>query len=124
MDHERINLRETVWIGDSKAKLKEFPQPVQKDIGDALFIVQAGSMSPAAKPFKGVGSGVFEIRSDYRTDTYRAVYAVKIGERVYVLHCFQKKSKRGIKTPKKEIELIKRRLKMAQELEENYEQQN
>ena len=124
MDHERINLRETLWIGDSKAKLKEFPQPVQKDIGDALFIVQAGSMSPAAKPFKGVGSGVFEIRSDYRTDTYRAVYAVKIGERVYVLHCFQKKSKRGIKTPKKEIELIKRRLKMAQELEENYEQQN
>ena len=122
MDHERINLREAVWIGDSKARLKEFPQPVQKDIGDALFIVQAGSMSPAAKPFKGVGSGVFEIRSDYRTDTYRAIYAVKIGERVYVLHCFQKKSKRGIKTPKKEVDLIKKRLKMAQELEENYEQ--
>ena len=124
MDHERINLREAVWIGDSKARLKEFPQPVQKDIGDALFIVQAGSMSPAAKPFKGVGSGVFEIRSDYRTDTYRAVYAVKIGERVYVLHCFEKKSKRGIKTPKKEVDLIKRRLKMAQELEENYEQED
>ena len=124
MDHEKINLREAVWIGDSKARLKEFPQPVQKDIGDALFIVQAGSMSPAAKPFKGVGSGVFEIRADYRTDTYRAVYAVKIGERVYVLHCFQKKSKRGIKTPKKEVDLIKRRLKMAQELEENYEQED
>ena len=124
MDHERINLKEAVWIGDSKARLKEFPQPVQKDIGDALFIVQAGSMSPAAKPFKGVGSGVFEIRSDYRTDTYRAVYAVKIGERVYVLHCFQKKSKRGIKTPQKEVDLIKRRLKMAQELEENYEQED
>ena len=124
MDHERINLRETVWIGDSKARLKEFPQSVQKDIGDALFIVQAGSMSPAAKPFKGVGSGVFEIRADYRTDTYRAVYAVKIGERVYVLHCFQKKSKRGIKTPKKEVDLIKRRLKMAQELEKNYEQED
>ncbi|MYH83774.1 type II toxin-antitoxin system RelE/ParE family toxin, partial [Candidatus Poribacteria bacterium] len=84
----------------------------------------AGSMSPAAKPFKGVGSGVFEIRSDYRTDTYRAVYAAKIGERVYVLHCFQKKSKRGIKTPKKEVDLIKRRLKMAQELEENYGQED
>ena len=124
MDHERINLREAVWIGDSKARLKEFPQPVQKDIGDALFIVQAGSMSPAAKPFKGVGSGVFEIRLDYRTDAYRAVYAVKIGERVYVLHCFQKKSKRGIKTPKKEVDLIKRRLKMAQKLEENYEQKD
>ena len=81
-------------------------------------------MSPAAKPFKGVGSEVFEIRADYRTDTYRAVYAVKIGERVYVLHCFQKKSRRGIKTPKKEVDLINRRLKMAQELEKNYEQED
>ena len=90
MDHERLNLRDAIWVGDSKAQLKEFPQSVQKDVGDALFIAQAGSMSPAAKPFKGVGSGVFEIRADSRTDTYRAVYAVKIGERVYVLHCFQK----------------------------------
>ena len=125
MDHERKpNLRDTIWVGDSKAKLKEFPQSVQKDIGDALFIAQAGSMSPAAKPFKGVGSGVFEIRADYRTDTYRAVYAVKIGERVYVLHCFQKKSRRGMKTPKKEVDLINRRLRMAQELETNYEQED
>ena len=101
MDHERINLREAVWIGDSKARLKEFPQPVQKDIGDALFIVQAGSMSPGAKPFKGVGSGVFEIRSDYRTDTYRAVYAVKIGERVYVLHCLKKNRNAALNLPRK-----------------------
>ena len=57
MDHERINLREAIWIGDSKARLKEFPQPVQKDIGDTLFIAQAGSMSPMSKPFKSVGSG-------------------------------------------------------------------
>ena len=71
--------------------------------------------------FKGIGSGVFEIRADYRTDTYRAVYAAKIGKRVYVLHCFQKKSRRGIKTPKREVDLIKRRLRIAQELEENYE---
>ena len=101
MDHERINLREAIWIGDSKERLKEFPQPVQKDIGDALFIAQAGSMSPAAKPFKGIGSGVFEIRADYRTDTYRAVYAVKIGERVYVLHCFQKNQGVELKLPRK-----------------------
>ena len=124
MDYEKVDLREAIWIGDSKAKLKEFPQSVQKDVGDALFFAQAGRMSPAAKPFKGVGSGVFEIRADYRTDTYRAVYAVKIGERVYVLHCFQKKSKRGIKTSKKEVDLIKRRLRTAQELEENYEQED
>ncbi len=121
MDHERLNLREVIWVRDSKVKLKEFPQSVQKDIGDALFIAQAGNMSPEAKPLKGVGSGVFEIRGDYRTNTYRTVYAVKIGERVYVLHCFQKKSRSGIKTPKKEIDLIKRRLKMAQEQEKNYE---
>ena len=124
MDHERLNLRDAIWVGDSKAQLKAFPQSVQKDIGDALFIAQAGSMSPAAKPFKGVGSGVFEIRADSRTDTYRAVYAVKIGERVYVLHCFQKKSRRGIKTAKKDVDLIKRRLRMAQELEKNYEQED
>ncbi len=124
MDHERLNLREAIWIGDSKAKLKAFPQAVQKDIGDALFIAQAGSMSPAAKPLRGVGSGVFEIRADYRRDTYRAVYAVKIGERVYVLHCFQKKSRRGIRTSKKEVDLIKRRLRMAQELEKRYEQED
>lgn len=117
MNHERLNLKEAIWVGDSKAELKEFPESVQKDIGDALFIAQAGSMSPAAKPFRGVGSGVFEIRADHRTDTYRAVYAVKIGDRVYVLHCFQKKSRRGIKTPKKEIDLIKSRLRMARELE-------
>lgn len=121
MNYERRNLKETVWVGDSKAKLLEFPKAVQKDIGDALFFAQAGSLSPAAKPFKGVGPGVFEIRADHRTNTYRAVYAVKIGERIYVLHCFQKKSWRGIKTPKKEVDLIKGRLKMAQELEVNYE---
>ncbi len=124
MDHERLNLREVIWVGDSKVRLKEFPQSVQKDIGDALFIAQVGSMSPEAKPFKGVGSGVFEIRADYRRNTYRTVYAVKIGERVYVLHCFQKKSRRGIKTPKREIDLIKRRLRIAQELEENYERED
>lgn len=117
MDHERPNLKEVTWVGNSKAKLKEFPEDVQKDVGDALFFAQAGSMSPAAKPFKGVGSGVFEIRASHRTDAYRTVYAVQIGERIYVLHCFQKKSKRSIKTPKYEVDLIKRRLRMAQELE-------
>ena len=124
MNYNRLNLKDAIWIGDSKTKLKEFPESVQKDIGDALFIAQAGSMSPAAKPFKGVGSGVFEIRADYRTDTYRAVYAVKIGERVYILHCFQKKSRRGIKTSKRDVALIKRRLRLALELEAIYEQEN
>ena len=112
-------LKQVVWVGNAKTKLVEFPRSVQKDIGDALFIAQAGSLSPSAKPLKGFGSGVFEIRADHRTDTYRTVYTVKIGNRIYILHCFQKKSKSGIKTPRSDIDLIKRRLKMAQELEEN-----
>ena len=121
MSRARGNLRTVFWIGDSRTRLKEFPAQVQKDIGDALFIAQAGSMSPAAKPFKGVGSGVFEIRADHKTDAFRAVYAVKIGARVYVLHCFQKKSTRGARTPLREVDLIRRRLRKALELEADYE---
>ena len=115
------SLRPLQWVGDSRERLKEFPQAVQKEIGDALFIVQAGSTPPSAKPLKGLDSGVFEIVSDYQGDTFRAVYAVKIGENIYVLHAFQKKSKRGIKTPKPEIDLIKRRFKIAQQLEAEHE---
>ena len=118
------NLKPVVWVGNAKKKLKKFPEPVQKDVGDALHFAQRGGLSPMAKPFKGVGSGVIEIRATHKTNTYRAVYAVKIGERIYVLHCFQKKSKKGIETPKKEIDLIKERLKAAQEQEKNYEQKN
>jgi len=99
MDYERLNIREVTWIGDSKTRLKEFPEAVQKDIGDALFFAQAGSMYPAAKPFKGVGSGVFEIRASHKKDAYRAVYAVRIGERIYVLHCFQKNPNVALKPP-------------------------
>lgn len=110
-------LREIAWVGDAKEQLQEFPEPVQKRIGYALFIVQVGDTPNSAKPLKGVGSGVFEIVQPFDGDTYRAVYAVKLGERIYMLHAFQKKSKRGIKTPKKEIDLIKRRLKRAQQME-------
>jgi phage-related protein len=108
-------LREIAWVGDSKERLKEFPKPVQKRIGDALFVVQVGDTPNSAKPLKGVGSGVFEIVQPFAT--YRAVYAVKLGERIYVLHAFQKKSKRGIKTPQQEIDLIQRRFKIAQQME-------
>ena len=124
MNHRRRNLKQVVWVGNVKKKLKQFPKLVQKDIGDALFIAQKGGMPLDAKPLKYIGSGVFEIRVTHRTDTYRSVYSVKIGERIYVLHCFQKKSKIGKKTPQKEIDLIKERLKIAQELEKNYEQKN
>lgn len=85
------NLKELIWIGDSQKHLKDFPKEVQKGIGDALLFAQAGYKHTYAKPFKGIGSGVFEIVKPFRTDTYRAVYAVKVGSRIYVLHAFQKK---------------------------------
>ena len=103
------------WIGSSYEDLKEFPRAVQRKIGHALQLAQEGGKHRKAKPLKGF-SGVMEIRSDHESDTYRAVYTTKIGDKIYVLHAFQKKSKRGIATPKKEIDLIKRRLKMAQNL--------
>ena len=80
-----------------------------------LILQKIGDKHPKAKPLKGF-SGVMEIRSNYKSDTYRAVYTTKVGDKIYVLHAFQKKSKKGIQTPKKEINLIKRRLQRAQEL--------
>ncbi len=112
-----IPLRPLVWMGDSRKNIREFPEDVQKSVGYALQLVQAGETPMEAKPFKGVGSGVYEIVKRYDTDTYRAVYAVKIGEKVYVLHAFQKKSKQGIKTPQVDIDLIKQRYRDAQERE-------
>ncbi len=122
MDERRIPLRILRWVGDSRERLQEFPKQVKKDIGDALFTVQAGRTPRSAKPLRGVGSGVFEIVDDYDTNTYRAVYAVKVGQHIYVLHIFQKKSKRWIKTPKQEIDLIKRRLQRAKEMAQQEEE--
>ena len=84
-------------------------------MGYGLWLAQVGRKYYNAKPLKGF-SGVFEITSDYQTDTYRAVYAVKLGEKIYVLHTFQKKSKRGIATPKKELDTIRKRLQRAQQI--------
>jgi phage-related protein len=99
------------WEGSAKRDLKQFPDAVQKDIGVALFIVQLGGMPPSAKPWKGQGPGVFELIEDYRGDTFRAVYTVRIADRIHVLHAFQKKSKIGIKTPREDTNLIESRLK-------------
>ena len=79
----------------------------------ALFVVQLGGSPPPAKPWNGLGSGIYELVEDHRGDTYRAVYAVRIADSVNVLHAFQKKSKSGIKTPRQDVELIERRLKAA-----------
>lgn len=112
-----IKLRHIEWMSDSLKPLKEMPDKVQKAIGWQLQQAQAGMKPRLAKPFKDIGSGVFEIVKRFDGDTYRAVYAVLIGESLYVLHTFQKKAKKGIATPKKDVDLIKRRYKEATALE-------
>ena len=116
---KELKPRDITWIGNSLDNLKEFPVEVLQHIGMALDDVQHGATPPDAKPFKGVGSGVYEIVSRFDTNTYRAVYAVKIGEDVYVLHAFQKKSKKGIATPKQDVDLIKARYKKALDVEKD-----
>ena len=108
-------MRSVVWLGDSKKKLREFPEEVQYEIGFALHRAQWRMTHHTVKPLQGF-SGIYEIVSDYARNAYRAVYVVNLGKRIYVLHCFQKKSKRRIKTPKKEITLIRRRLNAAKVL--------
>lgn len=110
-----MHLRTITWIGSSLDDLKELPKKVQREIGFSLHQIQEEKTPANAKPLAGLGSGVFEIVSDYNKNTYRAVYAVKIGDDIYVLHVFLKKSKQGIKTPKTEINLIKQRLKIAKD---------
>jgi phage-related protein len=90
-------------------------------MGYALYLAQIGAKYADAKPLKGLGPGVLEIIADHRSDTYRAVYTVRFADRVYVLHVFQKKSKQGIATPQSEIELVRRRLKRAAELDQKRE---
>jgi len=107
-------LKPVVWVGTSKKELKAFPRSVQRDFGQALFTAQAGGLDPAAKPLKGFkGTKVIEIAVSYQTDAYRTIYTVKFGEFIFVLHAFQKKSKTGIKTPQKHINIIKERLAQA-----------
>lgn len=106
------------WVASSLEDLKSFPKEVQKTVGFALSFAQRGTKHNAVKPLKGAdfkGSTTLEVIKDYDGDTYRAVYTIKVKDVIYVLHCFQKKSKRGIATPKPDIELIKKRLKMAME---------
>lgn len=115
-DFELPPIRPVVWIGSSKKNLQGFPKGAQKLIGDELQLIQFGAMPTNTKPFKGVGSGIFEIAIRYATDAYRAVLAVQLGEKIYVLHSFQKKSKQGIATPKMDVDLIRQRYSEAKEL--------
>ncbi len=109
--------RPTVWLGSTRKDVRSFPRPVRRDIGMALYAAQNDELDPAARPMKGFGgSSVVEIVSDFRGDTWRAVYTVRFAEAVYVLHTFQKKSKRGIATPRQDLDLIRRRLAEAERL--------
>ena len=110
-------MKRIVWVRDSKADLKRFPEVVQKHIGVALMVAQMGDKHPDAKPMRGFGgASVIEVIEDHDGDTYRAVYTVRFAEALYVLHCFQKKSRRGIATHRRDIDLIKERLRRAEEL--------
>ena len=112
------------WVASSKSDLLGFPEPVKDTIGVALSVAQFGGKHPRAKPWKGERPGVLEIVDDFRGDTYRAVYTVKFERAVYVLHAFQKKSPKGIKTAKPDVELISRRLRVAsQDYEARYGKQ-
>jgi len=111
------DIKPVVWVGDAREQVQSFPKAVKADIGAALYDVQKGKKPPKAKPFKGVASGVLEIVTRFETDTYRTVYAVKIGRRVYVLHAFQKKSPKGRQTAKPDIAMIARRYKEAVKIE-------
>ena len=105
-----------IWLGSTKKAVQSFPLSVRQAIGFALFQAQLGGKHTNAKPLKGFGgAGVLEVVERYDSDTYRAVYTVKFVGVIYVLHAFQKKSKKGIQTPKQDIDLIKKRLQQARD---------
>lgn len=103
------------WVGSAKKDLLALPAEVVDDFGYALSAVQMGATPPQAKPWKGEGPGVRELVDNYRGDTFRAVYSVRFAKAVYVLHCFQKKSPSGIRTAQADVDLIRERLKLAQQ---------
>lgn len=106
-----VERRILYWEGSSKKDFKRFPLPVQKDMGVALFVVQIGGLPGSVKPWKGLGAGVYELKEDFRGDTFRVVYTVRVSGMVHVLHAFQKKSSSGIATPRPDVQLVQKRLK-------------
>jgi len=104
-----VTKRPVNWIGSSLEDLRAMPEEVQDEIGFALYFAQVGETHRSAKHMKGM-PGVYEIVSDFNTDTFRAVYIVRFEDAVYVLHAFQKKSHKGAQVPKRDRELIEKRL--------------
>ena len=114
--HDPPPRKALVWIGGSKRDLIAMPVSLRKEFGVALDIAQQGLSPEGAKPLKGKAAGATQLSGDYRGDTYRAVYTVELEDCLYVLHCFQKKSKKGAETPKSDLDLIEMRLKAARAL--------
>ena len=111
------HVKRCFFIGRVKREISRMPEPVKSGFGFAFFMAQTGGEADNVKALKGFGGrAVLEVIEDHGGDTYRAVYTVRFADAVYVVHAFQKKSKSGIATPKHEIELIKTRLKEAEEL--------
>lgn len=103
------------WIRGARKDFEEFPESAQTRCLNALTIAAEGGKADIAKPMKGIGSGVFEIAFPYRGDAFRVIYAVQLGDELWVIHAFQKKSTQGIKTQKSDIDLIKSRIKRLKE---------
>lgn len=109
-------MKQVTWVGSSRRDLQTFPDEVQDEVGFALYQAQQGAKPSHAKPLSGFGgASVLEIVESHDGNAYRAVYTVRFEESVYVLHCFQKKSRSGISTPQSDIDLIRRRLREAEE---------
>jgi len=112
---EEQQLRPLEFIGSSRKDLVAFPDEARQDVGHALYLAQKGERAPSAKVLKGFGGGgVVEIVEDHEGDAYRCAYTVRLERAVYVLHAFKKKSKRGVETPKHDMDLIRSRLKEAE----------
>ena len=112
-----LPFKPVVWVGSSRKDLREFPDPVQDHVGYALYVAQRGGRHRDAKPLSGFGgAGVVEVVTDYRGDTFRAVYTLRYAGTVYVLHAFQKKSKTGRETPRRDMDLIHQRLREAEQI--------
>jgi phage-related protein len=104
-------MRDILWLIPAAKAFDAFPEEVRRRIGRALDFAAEGRMADSAKPMKGLEGGVYEIAIPFRKDAFRAVYAVKIGDEIWVIHAFQKKSKQGIKTPQHEIDVLRERLR-------------
>jgi len=110
-----------LWVGSAKRDFLNFPAAVKDDMGNALGIAQFGGTAPTAKPWKGLGPGVLEIVESHDGNAYRAVYTVRFEKALYVPHAFPKKSPSGIRTAKRDVNLVEQRLKQAQrDYEEHY----